>query len=222
MVIRKRSTTRKRKTRRSRKMTMTRVPRQGSMNVVRTFWYENWTPSTVTTANFWKYYAFRFSDIPQYTEYSAIFDQYRINAVKVTFRPRYDNFAGNDTTDTTLPGVTNQGLTTAHIINDPYSQLVPSGVYSSANLNIFLENGRVRSYTGVKPFSVYLKPTIYETVSATNTARIKRAPFLMCQDGFNAAHRGFHIFLQDINLTGVFGQSFDVFYTYYLTLKGMR
>lgn len=191
-------------------------------NMKRTFYMQNWNPNTASVDGYWRYFTFRLSDLPNYTELLSLWDQFKISAIKVTFRPRYDNFGGNDTVDTTLPGVTAQGLTMAHVINDNGSQLVPSGAYNTSTLNSFLEQGSVRSYQGTKPFSVYFKPTVYTTISASATSRLIKAPYVMTQDGWNTAHRGFHMFLQDVNLTGTFNQSFDMFVTYYLRLKGLR
>lgn len=221
------SFTRKLKTTRRTRARYGRVARPVSLrgqvaNIKRTFYMQNWNPNTASVDGYWKYFTFRLSDLPNYTELLALWDQFKISAIKVTFRPRYDNFAGNDTVDTTLPGVTAQGLTMAHVINDTGSQLVPSGAYNTSTLNSFLEQGTVRSYQGTKPFSVYFKPTVYMTVSASATSRLIRAPYIMTQDGWNTSHRGFHMFLQDVNLTGTFNQSFDMFVTYYLRLKGLR
>lgn len=194
----------------------------GNCNIMRTFWKENWTLSTVSTAGFWRYYQFILSDLPSYQELTAVWDRFRINAIKVTFRPRFDNFSGNDTTDTTLPGVTNQAGNMMHVIVDPYSNTVPTGVYNSSNLNTFLEQGGVKTKSGNKPFSVYFKPTINRYVGTTAQASRIRAPYLQTSDSVNQTHNGFHIFAQDVNLTGVTGQSFDVFVTYYMSLSGVK
>lgn len=202
-----------------------RVPRpvpNGGTNILkicRTTYLENWTPNTTTTAGFFRYYQFTPNLIGNWQDYFNLFDQYKICALKFTFRPRYDSFAGNDTTDTTLPGITAQGLTSAHIINDPYSTLSPSGTYTFLNFNAFLEQGKVKSYTGTKPFSVYFKPTINLTTEAGNNMR-RRASWLNVTN--NNVHNGFYIFLQDVNFTGVFNQSYDVFVTSYVMLRNAR
>lgn len=191
------------------------------MNYSRTFWLQNWTPSTTTTNDFWRYYTFTLSQLPNVGELTSLFDQYKISALKFTFRPRYDGFMGNDTTDTTIPGVTNQGKTQVHIVNDPKSTIAPGGVYNSGTLNSFFEQGRVKTRGGNRPFSVYFKPTVANDADGVNIATYQRAPWLNTTT--NAiVHRGFHIFLQDINLTGVFGQSYDVFVTPYMKFKNMR
>lgn len=205
-------------TRRIPRAIQSRIP---MLRISRTRWHENWSPDTVTTNGFWRYYTTSLNSIQNNTEFTNLFDQYRIAALKYVFRPRYDSFAGNDTTDTTLPGVTNQGRCMLHVVNDPYSTVTPSGAYNSGTLNGFFEQGNsVKTYSGNRPVTVYFRPTVLANIGGQNS-QVKRAPFLNVTD-VAASHRGFHIFAQDVNMTGVFGQSWDVYITYYLTLKNQR
>lgn len=191
------------------------------LKMQRTTWLQNWTPSTTGTNDFWRYYQFTLQQITNFTEMAALFDQYKMYALKYTFVPRYDSFAGNDTTDTTLPGVTNQGGVKLHIVKDPFSVVGPTGTYTSANLNSFLEQGnRVKTYSGNRNVSVFFRTTVNQTVEGTNTNRVRAVWLNTTQT--NIAHSGFHVFAQDVNLTGVFGQSFDVFVTAYLMLRNVR
>lgn len=196
-------------------------PRVPMMAYSRTFWFQNWLPSTVSTNDFWRYYTFKLSDVPNFPEFQSLFDQYRVNAVKWTFRPRYDGFNGNDTTDTTLPGITNQGKTMMHVCNDPKSIIVPVGVYNSTTLNNFFEQGKVYSRNGNRSFSVYCRTVVPDDADGINVARYIRAPWLNTSTR-DITHRGFHIFAQDVNLTGVFGQAFDVYVTPYIMFKNIR
>lgn len=227
MVVYKRrrpSGRRMRRMTKKRRIVRRRRVRGARLNVKRTFWVENWTPNTTTTNGFWRYYQTSIGVMPSIAEFTAMFDQYRINAVKITFRPRFDNFGGNDTTDTTLPGVTNQAGCMMHVCKDPYSVVGPTGTYTSANLNAFFEQGNVRTYTGNRAFSVYYKPTINKTVDGaggSNNVERARAPYIN-SNNIQVVHNGFHVFAQDVNLTGTFGQSFDVYITYYMTWKNLR
>lgn len=228
MVYRKRSYKRKRPMRSRKRMNISRpraVTRYNGASIVRmkrTFYYTNWVPSTTSTTDFWKYFQLTFQDLPNYAELTAMFDTYKINGIKLTLRPRYDGFAGNDTTDVTLPGTTAQGLTTVHVIKDPMSSTTPSGAYTKANLNTFLENGAVKSYTGTRPINIYYKPTITNLVEGSATNRTSAKWLSTGAVGITVPHYGCHVFLQDNNLTGVFNQGFDVFVTYYFQVKGLR
>lgn len=221
---RKESTRPRRTTRRvRRKLTVARPIRQTpQLSFTRTFWYQNWTPSTVATSNFYRQWSFQLAFMPQYTEFSNIFDQYRINAIKCVFRPRYDGFSGNDTTDTTLPGVTNQAGTKLHVIVDPKANITPVGAYNNGTLNTMLENGRVKTYSGNRDVTVFFKPMVNNNVGGLNAGRRIKAPWMQCATADAVDHYGFYIFAQDINFTGVFGQSWDMFITYYLQFKDLR
>lgn len=215
---------RKRTYRKRRTMNITRSRLRASSvyKVQRTFWLQNWTPNTTTTAGFWQYLTTSLSSLPDSLSYTNMFDQYKITRIKFTLRLRYDGFAGNDTTDTTLPGVTNQGMTNVHVIIDPTSSVTPLGAYTTGQLNSFLENGKVRSFSGTKPVSITVKyPCVYEDHNGVASSRFQKAQWYSTNLP-GVQHRGAHVFLQDINMTGVFGQSFDIFVTMNAIFKGMK
>jgi len=204
-------------------MRLSRQPRLDTKVTVSRTWYSaNWTPSTGSTAGFWQYLSTTASAIPNIAEYVALFDSYKVNSLKFILRPRYDSFAGNDTTDTTLPGVTNQAGNNVHVIIDPRSAVTPSGTYTSANLNSFLENGKVRTYQGQKPIVINVKyPCIVDDINNTPNTQFEKCKFLSVLNT-GVTHRGAHVFIQDVNLTGVFGQAYDIFVTASITFKGMK
>jgi len=100
--------------------------------------------------------------------------------------------------------------------------MTPSGTYTSANMNTFLENGKVRTYTGVRPFSFTIKyPTVVNDFNNTANSMFQRSPFLPTTNT-GVTNQGAHVFIADVNLTGLFTQSYDVFVTAYCTFKGMK
>lgn len=227
MALKRKLYQRRRVAKRKRTMNISRprpvYKRQHRLNVTKTFHGFNWTPSTTTTGDFWKYITVGINNLPELSSYQAVFETYRINSIKYTLRPRYDSFAGNDTTDTTLPGVTNQGGNDVHVIIDPKSQLTPTGAYSTSTLNNFLSNGKVRTYRGMKPISFTVKyPCIADDVNGVAGAKVIRAGFMDLNSATAVQHRGAHVYINDINHTGVFGQSYDVFLTLNVTFQGMR
>ena len=214
-IVRRRRTTRRR---------VMRVPRSLRpapfvMKFKRKFWFFNWTLSTASTAGFWRYFSIALSDLPSNAEVVNLFDQYKITGVRYELHPRFDNFAGNDTVDVTQPNITNQAGNMVHVINDPRSLLTPAGTYISTTLNTFMEQGKVRTHRGIKPIVIYHKPTISQ--SQTTGARQIRAPWLQTANT-TTIHSGAHVFLQDVNLTGTTGQSYDVFVTLYVMFRGAR
>jgi len=203
-----------------------RVPRSlrpvGVFSLSRTVWQTTWVPGTAATTDFWRFLTFSMGSLGWATQLAEVFDQYKVNALKFTLRPRYDNFSGNDSTDTTLPGVTNHGLVNVHVIPDPFSVSQPTGVYTAANMNSFLENGAVKSHQGTKPVEIYIKnPSFNETLSTGITTKSRSRWCNWANGGQSIAYGGAHVFLQDNNFAGNFAQSFDVFATVYLQCKGV-
>lgn len=191
------------------------------VTVVRTSYAGSWTPATTTTSDFWKYLSFDIGLFPDIANYRAIFDQVRVNWIKLVMRPRYTNFSGNNTTDTTLPGVTNQGGNEVHVVIDPKSLVTPSGTYTSATLNNFLAQGNVKSYRGTRNIPIMIKyPCISDDINATTNVKRIRAPWHDISR--TLSHFGAHVYVTDVNLTGNFGQAYDWFVTMSLSFKGSQ
>lgn len=208
-MVRKKRVFRKRAVRFVRKMPNT------MMQVKRTCYSSNWTMAPGVLANFWRYYTFTTGDVTNFAEFAAVFDEYRIAAIKVTFRPSYDNI--NVVDGATAPQAY------AHVIVDPESTLVPSGIYGAGNLNAFLENEGLRTYTLNRPFSIYLKPKCSDSIFGGGTAaRTYRAPWIKTTET-GVQHRGFHVYLQQNSFSsGNANVKLDTFYTFYLQFRNVK
>lgn len=193
--------------------------RTQSLTVSRKFWTQLWAPSAVSTDGFWRYYQFQPNQIPNWSDYNNLFDQYKVNALKFSFVPKWDGYGGEDTTDVGAPGITNATGVRLHVVSDPYSTVVPTGAYSSATLNSMMEQGTVRTHIGTKTVDVYFKPTINVATEAGNNYRVK-APWLNVTT--QNVHNGFHIYAQDTNFVGKFDQVYDVFITAYMSFRNLR
>lgn len=207
---------------RSRRWAIQRPIRPLTYSVKRTFYLENWQPNSTTTVGFWRYYSFRLEQLPNIGEYQVLFDQARINAIKVDFHPRYSAFDGSNTTDTIPPGITNQAGTRLTTAVDPANQLTPTGTYNSFTYNGMLEFGNAKTSSGDRVHSVYFKPMVNQANGTSQFGSRRRAPYMQLVDGSTVSHNGFHVFAWDPNFNGSFGQSFDVLVTYYVTFRGMR
>lgn len=199
-----------------------RIPRGVRMQTLTTsrkFWSQVWLPSATSTNDFWRYYQFQPNQLPNWSDYNSLFDQYKVNALKFSFVPRWDGYDGSNTQDPTQPGVTNAFGTRCHVVVDPYSTVVPTGTYSSITCNSMMEQGNVKSYIGTKTIDVYFKPTINMSTEAGNNYRV-RAPWLNVTS--QNVHNGFHIFLHDSNFIGNFNQAYDVFITAYMSFRNIR
>lgn len=188
---------------------------QPRISLKRTFYSGTWNWGTVATNDFWRYNTFTVGNLPSFSEFANVFDEYKLNAIKVTYRPNYDAIVMS--TANTLP------LATMHVCVDPASTLGPAGTYTSSNLNTFLENSGVRSYNLNKPVSVYFKPKISEGVLGTGTAAMVRSsPWIKTTEQLTE-FRGFHAFVSTNNFgTTNSNIDLDVFVTYYLSFKNLR
>lgn len=217
------------RTRRPRKFTRrvkrkTAVPRPmkysrtSVVSVKRTFWSELWLPNATTTNGFWRYYAPSISAMPSLAEFQAVFDQYKINGVTLTFRPKFDSYAGNDNTSAS----TNRSSTQVHYIVDKTSNITPTGTYSSTTCNSFLENGGVKSRTGLRPVNIFYTPMIANTQQGVNDASRTKPRWLSLANASGILQNGVHVFMQDSNFANNQTQAFDVFITYYMQFRGLR
>lgn len=196
-----------------------------SANIVqakRTILYDSWLPNTASTNGFWRYLIFTLNDIPSVSDFVNMFDLYKIKAIRINFVPKYDSFGGNDTTDTTAPGLTNNWGIQPHVIVDPNSTVSPSGVYGVLNYAGFAENGNVTQHAGNKPFSVYFRPRVMDTVGGVSaTPRI--SPWIQTSQ-ITLNHRGVHVYMTDFNFSGTAfsNQGYNMFVTYYLQFKNLK
>lgn len=204
-----------------RKARMSLVPRGPKTFTLSRTWYGgNWSPVSTATTGFWRYLSFGLANLPSYQDFTNIFDEYRFDSIKVLLRPRFDGFVGNDSTDTAPPAVTNGPSTQVNVIIDPGSNVVPSGTYSSGTFNSFLENGKVVSYQGNKAVTFTIRRPTVDNQLFLGTSKMV-SPWISTSDSASA-HKGAHVFMSDVNLTGFFYQSYDLFYTYNLSFRGMK
>jgi len=214
----RRSTTRRPK----RKFNMTK-PRRGisgnpMISVKRITYGGNWSFATTTTNDFWRYQIFDMSNFNNFAEFAAVFDEYKVNAIKVTYRPQYDsvqNFQG--------AGTLVQPQAYAHYVVDQASTVIPSGVYGSGTLQTFLENGNVKTKTLNKPFSIYYKPQVTDQVFNTGTASVmRRSPWVRTSDT-STVYRGYHMYLQQNNFSNTNTNiKLDLYITMYVSFRNLK
>lgn len=209
MMRRKRRVVRRRTTRATR---VTRVGRRIVPKIImqRTSNIGAWTFSTATTSGFWRYNTYNVGQhFSNFSEIAALFDEYKVNGIKVTFRPRYDSIS---------PATVAQAY--AHVIVDQDTTTTPSGTYTQATNNFFLEAGRVKTYTLNKPFSVYFKP---KTGFPTSTGTVTQWPKYNKTTDTNCVYQGFHMFIQQNNFsTNNTDIILDQFVTLYISARNIK
>lgn len=195
----------------------------GAMVIKRKWWSAAWVPTTATTNDFWRPLFISLSNIPNYTDFTNMFDQYKICAFKVTYFPKYTGFGGENTTDTTLPGITNTGQNIMHVCYDTRTTVTPSGTYTSATLNNFFEQGRIKTIrNGNAPINIYCRPSIQGNYIGGTATNMYTGPKWLPTSSATLNHYGPNVFVQDANLAGVFGQQYDVLITAYIAVKNQK
>lgn len=159
-------------------------------------------------------YTFQLQNIANYTAYTGVFDQYRINAVKLTFTPF------NDSNDLSNPGATGQVLPRVYTIVDRNGITAGSLATESATI----ENGSTRQIRNPeKPFSIYIKSpgveTYAETVAGSSNLGVTQYKKFIDTNNTNIAHYGAGIGWLQPN-TG-YGWYYHVVATYYLQFKNV-
>lgn len=208
--------------RRSKKRSFNRSykPRSRTGSIVRmkkTCYTGAWSFSTASTAGFWRYNTYTATNsIQNFAEIAALFDEYKINAIKVTYRPRYDDVTISDANS-------GQPQAYAHVIVDPSSTALPSGVYGATTLNTLLENDNVKTFTLNKPFSVYFKPKVQDQLFGGGTSSRVLTPTFMKTSENSIDHRGFHMYIQQNNFSNTStGIILDTFVTVYMQCRNLK
>lgn len=132
---------------------------------------------------------FRLQDVPGYTDFTGIYDQYRIRAVKVNFIP-----IGNVSNSVQLTGVTGlQPPPGSYAIRcfsafDPNSDGVGITGPNAVNLIQEYQNSKWSPYNRIH--KRYIKPKI-ELSGGVSTINISgKQPWLQCADGGSTIHYG--------------------------------
>lgn len=201
MVYRKRAPKTNRNYRRRRMPMKRRVrPRNDFLSVKRKTWLPQIQSDVAGKAGS---YAFTLSTVPAFSEFTNLFDQYRICAVKLQFFPRV--------TDVTASGTTNQ--VPFHYAVD-YTDVTPP-----TSLTDVLQYNNSKTRQALKPFTIYLKPrvaqTIWQGVTAAGYAPGKPSMWLDSKS-YGIQHYGLKWFFD----TGMTGYTLDCMSTYYVQFKG--
>lgn len=221
MAYKRKRGTYKKRPYKKRRVVRKRTTRAGTVMVKRTFYQGNWTMDTVSTAGFWRYIGPDVTAFNNFSEFASVFDEYKVHAIKWTFRPAYDNVQNisSVTTNQTL----SQTQAYAHVCVDPASTVPPSGFYNSTTLNTFLENDKVKTYTLNRPFSVYYRPKCLGSQFNSGSASVMESSKWTRTNETGVSFRGFHMFLQQNGLTtGNVNVKLDQFLTFYISFRNLK
>lgn len=206
------------------KRTRRSIPRRGRrarrsfLNVKRTYAVASWTWGTAATADFWRYFTCTAgTGFNNFAEFANVFDEYKINGIKVTYRPRYDSVSPADVTAGARKMI-------ATYCVDGASTVIPSGLFTIANLNTLLENSKTRQVSAEKKFSIYYKPMVQDGVNGSSSAgRTIRCPWLKT-DQTAVPFAGFHLFIHsnNFNVPTVASPVYDQYITVYAQFRNLK
>lgn len=212
-----------------------RFSRRGTpyLRVRRTCYLGQFTPGTASTAGFWQYrtvsLAKGFFDstgasmggLSNLSEYTPLFDLYKLKAFKITLRPKFVALNTGQINATTSAV---KDLPYVGIKIDPSDTAVASGTYSPATLNSFLEQTGVRIRRADRPINIYVKPKVTDTYGGGGALRYVYPTWtdLSTPAGQDVAHRGYWLYFWNQNFNNTDFLPYDVFITYYLQFKGAK
>jgi len=157
-------------------------------------------------------YTFRLANLPNYTEFTTLFNQYKISAVRLDFFPEY---TGND-----LP------LAGSNYMINPllWTGADTDGTTTIVSQSAAMQNTRMKMVKNVwKPFSIYTRVKFQDEVSndisGLNYAPAKPTTGWLDTQNFNIQHSGVQIAGTIPSHTSPFAYTCRVFATYYMQFK---
>lgn len=183
--------------------------RAASISIKRMSYTGAWTWATTSTNDFYRYQTVNMGSFNNFAELAAVFDEYKVNAVKYTYRPRYDSVSQAETC-----------LVNCHYVVDPSFTATVSGAFGTSTLNTFLEHGP-KTVVCNKPFSIYYKPKVFKTIGGVSNGELA-SPGWMRTDETTVPLRGHAMFLQPINMNASPNFVMDVFVTYYVSFRNLK
>lgn len=146
--------------------------------------------------------SFNLSSVPNYTEFTALFDQYRIDAVKVTFMPRANSAELG----------TNQGITKLFTVVDYDDAATPTAI------NELMQYENLKTTRSTDDHNRTLRPMLARAVyQAGLTAYGTGRGWVDCANP-SVPHYGLRYALQQLPAGN---QSYDLKIKYYLSFKNV-
>lgn len=188
------------------------------LRVARTTRLTTWLFTTVNVAGFWRNESFGLNQLANVSEYTNLFDEYRIRAIKYRYVPCYDNISAGEA----IGALPVQNAYQAHISIDPAGTTTPSGTYNAAALQSYLDDAQKdRIVRGGKEFSVYYRPKVLEDHNGNFSSKVIPFPWTRTSQVTQQA-RGHNVFIWGSNGASVVGLNFEIYVTVYLEFRGAK
>lgn len=201
--------------RRSRKMVMYRRPQTKIYSFKRSVDLLNWNIDAVSAVQY-KAYGFALSDLPTVTDFTALFDQFRILAVKITFYPQFNQFQYDGTASGTKFGA-----------SELYSVIDYDDSATPASLDELNQFSTLKRRYFNRPYSRYFKPQIV-CKGLLNSAGTNDGYFLAGRKRWldmatpNVLYQGLKVAFASLNTNALVAQTIRVQCTYYFQCKNVR
>lgn len=164
------------------------------------------SPITVNNAGVASELTFKLSDLPDYTDFQSLFDQYRIKAVKIQFVPNFTN-------SPMTASVNSIGMHSIHSAIDHNSSTDPPAVLDLMQIDTYK---RTRLDRGLKR---YFKVNTIDSWGATTNVETGWNKWLSTENGSAVEYYGLRYVIdaleEDVSCT------LDVFATYYFQCKSV-
>lgn len=150
---------------------------------------------------------FRLADLPNYTEFTALFDLYRFNKIVVRFVP---SFTGSDMNP----------ATTSWAIPTFYSAIDHDDAVTPANLDVLMQYPSLRLTRGNRIHTRIFTPAVSTDIftGTTEGSSPKFKAWLNCADA-TVPHYGLKFYIDQPPST--YGK-YQCFVTVYMSMKGVR
>lgn len=161
-------------------------------------------------------YAFTLGNLPNYTELTALFEQYRINAIKLTFVPTCSSLDGETATQIPTTYLTQPRL---------YTLIDKDANVPVNNESAMLQYGNVRIIKNpTRPFTIYIRGPAVQVGTANALTIVGGAPkskqWLDC-DNYSVQHLGCGVGgIMPQAGAGTIAFNYNVIATYYMQFKG--
>lgn len=163
-------------------------------------------------------YVLSLDSLPNYTEFTNLYDQYKINGIKISFVPSTNSYITSGVSGVTAPN----GFSRFSSALDFDDSTTP------ATENVLLQYGSLRTTPGWKTHSRYFKPKIREaavvdtTTGALTAATVRSNVWLDC-DRPDVEHYGLKVFCpMPVNTTVSASITYSVYVTMYMAFKNVR
>lgn len=162
-------------------------------------------------------YQFTLDSLPNYTEFTALYDMYKINAIKLTFVPTASEYINSTTSGAPTPN----GFQRFNSVLDFDDTAVP------VSENDLLQYATLRNTPGWRPHTRYFKPRILQTVDeivgATLGSSSSGPKWISCLSP-SVEHLGVKIFVAPPIAGSAVAAAitYSVYATYYLSCRNTK